>query len=109
MYTFLFLAIAIVSEVIASTFLKVSNGFSKWLPSLGVVIGYGVAFYTLSLALQELPLSLAYAIWAGVGTALTAVIGIVIWKEHSNLKTFLGLALIIGGTVVLNFANGGAH
>ncbi|MFK2825104.1 multidrug efflux SMR transporter [Bacillus sp. B190/17] len=101
--SYLLLAVAIVSEVIGSSMLKASEGFTKWLPSLIVAIGYAAAFYTLSLALKTIPLSIAYAIWSGVGTALTAIIGILIWKEAFTLQTFLGLSAIILGVVILNY------
>ncbi|RAL24205.1 DMT family transporter [Thermoflavimicrobium daqui] len=106
MSPYVLLVIAIISEVFGSSMLKVSKGFTKWLPSIGVVIGMGLAFYFLSLSLKELPLGLVYAIWSGVGTALTALIGIVIWKESFNLKKLLGLVLIIGGVIVLKLSSG---
>lgn len=87
--------------------LKVSNGFKNVFPSLGIVVGYGVAFYALSLSLKTLPLGLAYAIWAGLGTALTAIVGFTIYKEKFSRKKLFGLVLIIGGVILLNF--GGAH
>ncbi|MBH5317868.1 multidrug efflux SMR transporter [Paenibacillus sp. GSMTC-2017] len=106
MNAYLLLAFAIVSEVFGSSMLKVSKGFSKWLPSLGVVVGMGTAFYFLSLSLKELPLGVAYAIWSGVGTALTAMIGVLVWKENFNVKKALGLALIIGGVIVMKLSTG---
>lgn len=99
---YVFLAISIVSEVFGTTMLKLSEGFSHILPSIGVAIGFGVAFFCLSLSLKTLPLSLAYAIWAGVGTAFTAVIGVMIWEEPFNLATAMGILLIIGGVALLN-------
>jgi multidrug resistance protein EbrA len=101
------LLIAIICEVFGSSMLKATNGFKKLLPTLGLVIGYGLAFYTLSLSLKTLNLGVAYAIWAGLGTALTAIVGVLIYKENFNLKKLLGLALIIGGVILLNI--GGAH
>jgi multidrug resistance protein EbrA len=76
---------------------------------LGVAAGYGAAFYTFSLSLQTLPLGMAYAIWSGLGTALTALVGIAVYKEAFNGKKFWGFVLIIGGVVLLNIANSGAH
>ncbi|MCM3245164.1 multidrug efflux SMR transporter [Cytobacillus firmus] len=107
MNAYLLLALAIVSEVFGSSMLKATNGFKKLLPSLGVIIGYGVAFYSLSLSLKTLPLGVAYAIWAGLGTVLTALVGITIYKEKVNDKKILGLALIVGGVILLN--SGGGH
>ncbi|MEH7386902.1 multidrug efflux SMR transporter, partial [Bacillus sp. JJ1521] len=71
MNAYILLILAIISEVFGSSMLKATDGFKKFLPSVGVIIGYGLAFYALSLTLKTLPLGLAYAIWAGVGTALT--------------------------------------
>lgn len=102
MNAYLLLAISIICEVFGSTMLKASNGFKKILPVVGIVIGYVLAFYTLSLSLKTLPLGLAYAIWSGVGTALTALIGIIIYKEGLSIKKLLGLGLIIGGVSILN-------
>lgn len=109
MNPYVILAIAIVSEVIGSSMLKVSNGFKKLFPSIGVVIGMGIAFYCLSLSLETIPLVTAYAIWSGVGTALTSLVGVIVYKESFNFKKFLGLALIIGGVVVLRLSSGSAH
>jgi Membrane transporters of cations and cationic drugs len=99
------LAVAIVSEVFGSSMLKRSDGFKKLLPSVGVAAGYAAAFYLLSLALKAIPLGTAYAIWSGAGTALTALVGIVLYKEGINLKKSLGLLLIICGIVVLRLSN----
>ncbi|MFJ8090800.1 DMT family transporter [Lysinibacillus sp. NPDC095746] len=107
MSAFGFLFISIISEVFASSMLKLTNGFKRLLPSVGVVVGYGTAFYFLSLTLQSIAIGTAYAIWAGVGTALTAVIGIVFYKELFNLKKIIGILLIIVGVVILNLAGSG--
>ncbi|MEC0229503.1 DMT family transporter [Paenibacillus alba] len=109
MNPFVLLAAAILAEVFGSSMLKVSNGFKKLFPSLGVVIGMGLAFYCLSLSLKVIPLGTAYAIWSGAGTALTALIGVVIYKEKLNLKNYLGLVLIIGGVVMMKLSVDGSH
>ncbi|KRF62608.1 multidrug efflux SMR transporter [Peribacillus sp. TH16] len=109
MNPYVILGIAIISEVFGSSMLKVSNGFKKLFPSIGVIIGMGIAFYCLSLSLKTIPLGTAYAIWSGIGTALTALVGVIVYKESFNLKKFLGLVLIIGGVVVLKLSSGGAH
>ncbi len=106
--SYVLLATAIICEVFGSSMLKVSNGFKKILPSIGVLLGMGSAFYCLSLALSTIPLGTAYAIWSGVGTALTALIGVIIYKENFNLKKLLGLILIIGGVVIMKLS-GGSH
>jgi small multidrug resistance pump len=101
----LLLMVAIVSEVIGSTALKASQGFSKLLPSLVVVLGYGLAFYFLSLSLKTIPLNIAYAVWSGLGTALIALLGWWVLKEPMNGAIALGILLIIAGVVVLNLAS----
>lgn len=107
MSTFGFLLISIIAEVFASSMLKLTNGFKRLLPTLGVIAGYGTAFYFLSLTLQSLAIGTVYAIWAGLGTALTAVVGVIFYKEHFNVKKLVGIAMIIVGVVVLNLAGGG--
>jgi len=102
MSAYVLLVISIVSEVFGSSLLKVTNGFKKLLPTLGVIIGYAVAFYCLSLTLKTLPLGMAYAVWAGLGTALTALVGVIIYNEKLNFKMGIGLIFIICGVVLLN-------
>ena len=102
-WTYLFLAI--LSEVLASSALKASQGFSRLLPSLVVVGGYGLAFYFLSLALKTVPLSLAYAVWAGVGTAAIALIGAFFFGEPIPPKGRLGIALVAVGVVLVRLAD----
>ncbi|MNM71102.1 Multidrug resistance protein EbrB [compost metagenome] len=102
MKAYLFLAGAIVSELVGTSLLKMSAGFTKLLPSIGTIIFFGAAFYLLSLSLQTIPLGIAYAIWSGVGTAITAIIGIALWKETVSVYTVLGILLIIAGVIVLN-------
>lgn len=99
---YVFLCIAIACEVFSTSMLKASVGFSKLVPSLAFIIGMGTSFYTLSLSLTLIPLNIAYAIWSGSGTVLTALIAIMIWKEPVNIYTFIGIALIIIGVVVIN-------
>ena len=82
--------------------LKLSEGFTKLFPSIGIIVSFGLAFYFLSLCLKTVPLSLAYAIWSGVGTALTAVIGILFWREPFSIMTLVSIVLIIGGVVLLD-------
>ncbi|MEY2371343.1 DMT family transporter [Lysinibacillus capsici] len=99
---YLFLTLSIISEVFATTMLKFSDGFTVLVPSLAVAFGYGISFYSLSLCLKTMPLSLAYAIWSGVGTALTVLVGIVIWHDIFTVYSAIGIALIIGGVILLN-------
>jgi multidrug resistance protein EbrA len=109
MSPYFILAIAIVSEVFGNSMLNISNGFKRLLPSIGVVAGMGIAFYSLSLSLETIPLGMAYAVWAGLGTALTAVIGVVVYKEKFNLKILSGIILIICGVVVLQLSGSVIH
>lgn len=101
---YILLAAAILSEIFGSSMLKLSNGFKKLFPSIGVVVGMGFSFYCLSLALTGIPLGSAYAIWAGAGTALTALVGVMFWKESFNAKKLFGLVLIICGVVIMKLA-----
>ena len=99
---YIWLSIAIIAEVFGSSMLKLTDGFKRIFPTLGVVIGYAIAFYLLSLSLNELPLGVVYAIWAGVGTALTALVGVIFYKESLDLKKSFGILMVIGGIVLLN-------
>ena len=105
-----YLALAIIAEVIATSALKAANGFSELVPSIVVIAGYGTAFYGLSLALRSVPLGIAYAIWSGVGTALIALIGVVLYKQKLDLAAMFGIGLIVAGVLVLNlFSKSSAH
>lgn len=100
---YLYLALAIIFEVIGSGFLNASEGFSKTIPTLITLTAYVVCFFFFSLALRELPLGLAYAVWGGVGIVLTTVISVVIFKQKIDLPAIVGISLIVAGVVVLNF------
>jgi small multidrug resistance pump len=97
----IYLAIAIVSEVIATSSLKTAEGFTRWVPSLLVVIGYASSFYFLSLTLRTIQLGVAYAIWSGVGVALVTLIGWTIYHQSLNIAAIIGITLIISGVIVL--------
>ncbi len=110
MKTHLILLLAILAEVIATSALKASENFTRPIPSLLVVAGYGVAFSCLAFTLKTLPLGVAYAIWSGVGTALVAVVGWLYYRQSLDLPAILGLTLIIAGTLILNlFSKVSAH
>ena len=98
----LYLALAIVLEVFATTLLGKSDGFTKWLFAVGSLFSYGVCFYFLSLALKNIPLGVAYAIWSGVGIVLTAIVSVLVFKSKIDLPFVLGTLLIIAGVVVIN-------
>lgn len=97
-----FLALAILFEVFGSTMLKLSNGFTEIFPSIGVVVGFLASFTLLGLALKRIGLSTAYAIWSGLGTGLTATIGILLFDEEISFLKVIALSLIILGVVILN-------
>ncbi|PAF19180.1 QacE family quaternary ammonium compound efflux SMR transporter [Terribacillus saccharophilus] len=102
--SYLFLAASILFEVFSSTMLKLSDGFKRLLPVIGIVLGYGISFYALSITLQSLPLGVVYATWSGVGTILTVVIGILLFKERVNKKGVLGIAILLVGLVLMNLS-----
>ncbi len=90
------------SELVGTTALKLSDGFSNPIPSLGVVIGYGVAFYLVSLTLEELPIGVVYGTWAALGIVGVAAIGVVVFDEPLDLAGALGILLIIAGVYCVN-------
>ena len=98
---YLYLAMAIIAEVIATSALKASAEFTKLLPSVMVVLGYGVAFYFMTLTLRTIPLGVTYAIWSGVGIVLVAVAGVFLYKQVPDLPAIIGMGLIIAGVVVI--------
>ncbi|MGB3306219.1 MAG: multidrug efflux SMR transporter [Thermomicrobiales bacterium] len=101
------LAIAIAAEIVATTSLKQSDGFSKLWPSVVTIIGYVIAFWLVGQALKTIPVSVAYAIWSGVGTAVVAAIGMAFLGESVSVMKVGGIAMIVAGVVALNL--GGAH
>lgn len=98
----LYLTIAIVSEVIATSFLKQSEGFARLWPSVAVIAGYGLAFFFLSLALRTIPVGVAYAIWSGVGIVAISGIAWVVFGQTLDLAAVIGITLIVSGVIVLN-------
>ncbi len=102
MQQWIFLSVAIVSEVVATSALKASDGFTRFWPSLAVVLGYALAFYFLALTLRTIPIGIAYAIWAGVGVALITLVGWVIYDQKLDAAAVIGVALIVVGVFVIN-------
>jgi len=98
----LYLSIAIVAEVIGTSFLKSAEGFTRLVPSLVVVVSYLTAFFFLSLVLKTLPVGIAYAIWAGIGVALIALVGYAFFGQPLDAPAIIGITLIIVGVVVIN-------
>lgn len=101
MPAWLCLSIAIVSEVIATSALKASEGFSRLAPSVIVVVGYLVAFYFLALTLKTIPVGVAYAIWSGAGVALIALVGWLVFGQRLDAPALIGMALIVTGVIVM--------
>lgn len=97
-----YLAVAIVLEVIATSALKASDGFTKLWPSVVVVVGYAAAFYLLSLTLRTMPVGVVYAVWSGVGVVLITLMGWLVFKQSLDAPALLGIGLIASGVVVLN-------
>jgi small multidrug resistance pump len=102
MKTALIFFFAVLSEVTATTALKFSEGFTKLVPSLIVVVGYGLSFYLLSLSLKTIPLGTAYALWSGIGIVLTVIAGMLIWRESMDWARGIGIFLIMVGIIVIN-------
>jgi len=98
----MYLAIAIIAEVVGTVALKASGEFTKLVPSAVVVIGYGVSFYFLSLTLRTIPLGITYAIWSGVGIVLIATIAAIVYRQIPDIPAIIGMALIVFGVVVIN-------
>ena len=110
MKNWLFLGAAILADVIATSALKASEGFSRLVPSALVVAGYGIAFYLLSLTLRTIPVGIAYAVWSGVGIVLISAIGWFRFGQSLDMPAVIGIALIVAGVVVLNvFSKSVAH
>ena len=99
---YVYLMIAIVSEVTATSALKASNGFTQVLPSGVVVVGYAAALYFLGLCLQRMSVGVAYTIWAGVGIVLVGLVGRVMYDERLDFAAITGMPLIIAGVAVIN-------
>ena len=99
---YIYLTIAIISEVIGTIALKASEEFTKTIPSTIVVIGYGTAFYFLSLVLKTIPVGVAYAIWSGMGIVLIASISAFVYKQVPDIPALIGMGLIIIGVLVIN-------
>lgn len=110
MKNWLFLGVAIIAEVVATSGLKATDGFTRFWPSLIVVAGYAIAFYFLSLTLKAIPVGIAYAIWAGLGIVLIALAGWLAFGQKLDPPGIIGMALIITGVVVINvFSRSSVH
>lgn len=100
---YLYLLIAIIGEVVATTYLKSTNNFSEVMPTTYVITGYGIAFYFMMLAMKTIPIAITYSIWAGVGISAITILGALKYKEVPDLMALIGLGLIIVGVIILVF------
>jgi small multidrug resistance pump len=99
---YLYLSIAIIAEVAATSALKASAEFTKLIPSLIVVTGYIVAFYFMTLVLRYIPVGITYAVWAGVGIVLVVIVGAILYRQIPDIPAVIGMGLIISGVVVIH-------
>ena len=99
---YLYLVVAVIAEVVATSALAASHGFTKPMPSLVTVVGYGIAFYLLSLILRTIPVGIVYAVWSGLGIVLIAAVGAIWFRQSLDLPAVIGLGLILAGVVVVN-------
>lgn len=100
--TYVYLALAITFEVIATSALKASEEFTRVIPSIIVVVGYGLAFYLLSLVLRTMPVGVAYALWCGLGVVLVSLVSMVVYKQSLDMPAVIGMAVIVLGVVIIN-------
>jgi small multidrug resistance pump len=108
--SWLYLTIAIIAEVIATTALKASDSFTRLYPALITVAGYAIAFYCLALTLRVIPVGIAYAVWSGVGIVAISIIGYIMFKQALDAAALIGIGLIVAGVLVLNlFSKSAAH
>lgn len=106
MTTYIYLAIAIIAEVTATSTLKLTEEFTKPIPSLVVTFAFGVSLYFMTLTLRTLPVGIMYAFWSGLGIILVTIIGMLVYKQVPDLPTILGMFLIIAGVLIINiFSN----
>jgi small multidrug resistance pump len=99
---YLYLAIAILTEVTATSALKASKEFTNLMPSLIVIVGYGMSFYFMTLALRSIPLGITYAVWSGIGIVLIAIAGVFLYQEIPDLPAMIGMGLIISGVIIIH-------
>jgi len=103
---YIYLTIAVICEVVATSSLKATSEFTRLVPTLVVITGYLTAFYFLTLSLKTLTIGVAYAIWSGVGIVLIAVFGYIIYREMLDIPAIIGILLILSGIVVINIFSG---
>lgn len=99
---YLFLAVSIITEIFATNLLKASTGFTKPAASIGAIVLYVICFFSLSKAMNYIPLNVVYAIWAAIGIVVISLVGVFFWKEAINWQTIIGIVLIVVGTILVN-------
>ena len=104
-----FLALSIVSEMVGTTCLAASQGFARWVPAAISLVAYGVAFYCLSIPLKTMPVGVIYALWAGAGVVLSALVGLVVFRQTLDVPALLGIVLIVAGVLVVNLFSPSVH
>lgn len=107
--SYFYLACAIIAEVIAASSLKASAEFTKFIPSVLVVLGYGAAFYFMTLTLRTIPLGVTYALWSGLGIVLISLVGLFLYDEKLDLPAIIGMGLIIAGVMTINLFSKMSH
>lgn len=107
MKNWMFLSLAVVAEVIATSSLKASAEFTKFWPSVIVVVGYAIAFYLLTLTLRSIPVGVAYAVWSGLGIVLVSLVGWWLYNQTLDFASLIGMGLIIAGVLVINLFSKG--
>ena len=108
--SYFYLTLAIIAEVIATSSLRATEEFTKPLPTLIMVMGYGLAFYFMTLALRTLPLGVTYAVWSGLGIVLISIIGVIFYNERLDIAATLGMGMIIAGVLIIHlFSSTGKH
>lgn len=100
--TYLYLVIAIIAEVAATSALKASEEFTNLIPSIIVVVGYVVAFYFMTLVLRVMPVGITYAVWSGLGIVLVTIVSVFLYKQTPDIPAIVGMSLIVLGVVVIN-------
>ncbi len=99
---YLYLSIAIIAEVAATSALKASEEFTRLIPSVIVIVGYGVSFYFMTLVLRSLPIGITYAIWSGLGIVLISIIGALLYNQIPDIPAMIGMGLIVAGVIVIH-------
>lgn len=109
MIAYVYLLIAVVAEVIATSAVNASKGFTQWIPSTITCIGYVIAIYFLALTMKSIPMGITYALWSGAGIVFISMIGWIVFKQHLDIAAMIGLAFILFGIVIINVFSNSTH